>query len=617
MIKLLLLILNKKHLLPAILGTAFQLAFSHSSLAQTETQQIAFLSDIHLQDVYADLNSEDFQGIFNPASGKYATVRTMKSQINSTRLFNENYFAFIAALEDLKRKGIQLVVLPGDFTDDGQPMNVLALKKILDEYAEDSGMRFFLTTGNHDPVKPFGALAGKRDFLGADGSEQSIAGSKAVFPSSEVALSDQVNYWGYAEITEILGDFGFFPSEKDLFWAHPFQPLDVDNYDFQQAKDNSALEKRVYEAGDSGLFLPDASYVVEPIDGIWLLALDGNVYTYNGSEWKGSSVGFNQAAFHKKHQLDWIKKVAAEAERRGKSLISFSHYPLVEFHDGASSEMGSLFGTQKFQLERVPSTETTSQYAKAGVRIHFAGHMHINDTGIYHDQTTTHTMYNIQVPSLAAFPPAYKTLRIPDASSLEIETISLTEVEHMNEFFDLYRMEHRWLLENQDPGIWDSSILASKDYLEYTRNHLLELTKSRFIPSDWPENLAILLQHLTHSELINWSKMNENDGELFLGEKLKKLKIKRNKATSNRTIIDDFYLLKNGDELGKNMISEDRVEFYEELIPLVTQKKYTSAHHLNRELIQFFGIFDKLYHSLPSDHFSIDLKNNTIKKIVN
>lgn len=616
MIKSLLLTLNKKLLYPAILGTAFQLAFSPSLLAQTETQQIAFLSDIHLQDIYAELNSEDFQGVFNPASGKYATIRTMKSQINSTRLFNENYFAFITALEDLKRKGIQLVVLPGDFTDDGQPMNVLALKKILDQYAADSGMRFFLTTGNHDPVKPFGALAGKRDFLGADGSEQAIAGAKSVFPSMGVAMSEQINFWGYTEITETLGEFGFFPSEKDLFWAHPFQSLDVDNYDFQQAKDNSILEKRGYEAGDSGLFLPDASYVVEPIDGIWLLALDGNVYTYNGSEWKGSSIGFNQAAFHKKHQLDWIKRVAAEAEKKGKALISFSHYPLVEFHDGASSEMSSLFGGQKFQLERVPSTETTSQYAEAGIRIHFAGHMHINDTGIYYDQTTTHTMYNIQVPSLAAFPPAYKTLKISDTSKLEIETISLTEVEHMNEFFDLYRMEHRWLLENQDPGIWDSSILASKDYLEYTRNHLLELTKSRFIPSDWPENLAILLQHLTHSELINWSKMNENEGELFLGEKLKKLKIKTNKATSNRTIIDDFYLLKNGDEFGKNMISEDRVEFYEELIPLVSQKKHTAEHRLNRELIQFFGIFDKLYHSLPSDHFSIDLKNNTIKKIL-
>lgn len=66
--------------------------------------EIAFLSDIHLQDVYAELQSPDFNGILNPKTGKYATIRTMKSQLNSTRLFNENYFAFISALEDLQKK---------------------------------------------------------------------------------------------------------------------------------------------------------------------------------------------------------------------------------------------------------------------------------------------------------------------------------------------------------------------------------------------------------------------------------------------------------------------------------------------------------------------------------
>tara|TARA_R110002020_G_scaffold144341_4_gene317331 strand:+ start:425 stop:1366 length:942 start_codon:yes stop_codon:yes gene_type:complete len=304
--------LNKKYLLPAILGTAFQLACSHTVLAQTQSNQIAFLSDIHLQDVYADLQSEEFKGVLNPATGKVATIRTMKSQINSTRLFNENYFALFSALEDLRKKGIRLVVLPGDFTDDGQPMNVLALKKILDHYAEELGMRFFLTTGNHDPVKPFGGIAGKRDFLGIDGSDQAIAGSKEVYPSSQVALSDQINYWGYPEITNALGNFGFFPNEKDLFWTHPFQELDVENYNFQNALKSATLKNRVYEVDDSGLFIPDASYVVEPVEGIWLLALDGNVYTYTGSEWKGSSQGFNQAAFHKKHQLEWIEKIAVE-----------------------------------------------------------------------------------------------------------------------------------------------------------------------------------------------------------------------------------------------------------------------------------------------------------------
>src|SRR5690606_17297116 len=101
----------------------------------------------------------------------------------------------------------------------------------------------------------------------------------------------------------------------------------------------------------SGFQLPDASYVVEPVEGLWLLAIDGNVYQQTGSEhlspfknWRGSSVGFNQASQLKEHQLDWIKKVSEEADKRGKLLVSFSHYPLADFNNGSSPEMKELFG---------------------------------------------------------------------------------------------------------------------------------------------------------------------------------------------------------------------------------------------------------------------------------
>lgn len=583
--------------------------------AQSGSREIAFLSDIHLQDVYADLQSVEFKGTFNPITQKFATIRTMKSQINSTRLFNENYFAFISALEDLKKKGIQIVVLPGDFTDDGQPMNVLALRKILDQYTQEAGMRFFLTTGNHDPVKPFGGTAGKSDFLGTDGSEQAIAGSQDYF-STSAAVTDQINYWGYADITNALADHGFFPSKQDLFWSHPFEKLDYENYNFEKASASANLENRIYQEKNSGLYLPDASYVVEPIEGIWLLAIDGNVYQHSeeGSKenWNGSSIGFNLASVQKNHQLEWIKKVKAEADKRGKTLISFSHYPLVDFHDGASEDMKMLFGKEKFQLARVPSQNTSSLYAEAGIQIHFAGHMHFNDTGIYHQPSTHQTMYNIQVPSLAAFPPAYKTLKETAQNELEIETIALTEVDRMNEFFDLYRMEHRWLLENQKPGIWDTTILASKDYLEYTRNHLMELTRSRFIPSDWPKDLASILVSLDQKELTDWSEMEEKQATDFLQSKLTN---EVSTSSHSSQIIDDFYLLKNGDELGKRLIPKDRIDFYEEFLANMSTKTYQNESTLHAKLIQYFGIFNKLYYSLPSDHFRIDLKKNTIEKI--
>lgn len=69
--------------------------------------QVAFMPDIHFHDVYGDFQDGSFDGLPNSLSGDRATIRTMESQMNSTRLFNENYFALIAALDDVVDRGIK------------------------------------------------------------------------------------------------------------------------------------------------------------------------------------------------------------------------------------------------------------------------------------------------------------------------------------------------------------------------------------------------------------------------------------------------------------------------------------------------------------------------------
>lgn len=59
------------------------------------------------------------------------SLRTFADTAASTRVFNESYPAFIATLEDIVRRGISTVVLLGDYSDDGQPGAVTALKRIL------------------------------------------------------------------------------------------------------------------------------------------------------------------------------------------------------------------------------------------------------------------------------------------------------------------------------------------------------------------------------------------------------------------------------------------------------------------------------------------------------
>ena len=108
--------------------------FPYLGISQ-QIPKIAIISDAHIQDVM----------------GHPETVRTMQVQVQSTRLFNENIFALKAALDDIARQHISLVIMTGDMTDDGQLLNQEAARRILDQYESQYGMQFFLTPGNHDP----------------------------------------------------------------------------------------------------------------------------------------------------------------------------------------------------------------------------------------------------------------------------------------------------------------------------------------------------------------------------------------------------------------------------------------------------------------------------------
>lgn len=594
----------------------FTYALLHLSVSngQTITQeyppiQVAFLSDIHLQDVFGDFGDQNFPKTIDPATGKPVTIRTMQSQMNSTRLFNENYFALLAALDQLAKQGIKLIMVPGDYTDDGQPMNVKALQRIFDEYASTYNMRFFIIPGNHDPVTPFGSYGRKGDFLGHSGQEVGVSGNPTDQSDDFPVITDEINHWGYLQIVPMLKNFGFTPSKDDLFWAHPFQELDFEEYNFDQALEGSKIGKRVFIDPVSGMVLPDASYVVEPVEGVWFLAIDANSYTYTGDKslndslaWKGSGIGFNVAALQKKHQLEWIKKITTEAKHRNKLLISFSHYPLVDFHDGMSQKMAILFGSDKFQLERVPDKEISSLYANAGIRLHFAGHMHLNDSEVFENKKDSTGLINIQVPSLAAFPPAYKTLTMHSHRKIEVRTEELTEVSNFDAFFDLYNIEHNHLSTKGDRAIWNVDVLKSSNYFDYTRFHLEELVRLRFIPSDWPEELANLISCLSIEEIKMWKE--SKSPELFLEEIL-------SKNDTNGKLLNDFYLIKNGGDLGKELVADSRLDFYKSM----QTPKLEDAGILSAQLSQFLEILQNMANDLPSRHFMINLDNLEIHQV--
>jgi hypothetical protein len=632
-----------------------------TELATGQELQIAFMPDIHFHDIYASFSDGAFAGLPNSQSGKNATIRSMAAQLKSTRLFNENYFALLAALDDAAARGVKLIALPGDFSDDGQPLHIRGLAAILQHYSDTYGMQFYAAPGNHDPVRPFTRPAGKSDYLGVDGYEQPIysPGSDACSGKLPVVqshsklstiCSEEVKELGYQEIMAQLAPFGFYPQPDYIYWETPYSDYTAQNYSANLAKEQATYKLRQYEIclqGTGGRYkqpgysqcsmVPDSSYLVEPVAGVWLLAIDANVYLPNagGNGYAGAgNAGYNRMFSHKTQVTDWITQVVQRAEQTGKTLIAFSHYPMTEFYNGQSDTIAEQFGADSFQLARRPADKVSQLLAATGLKLHIGGHMHFNDTGISKSPDGK-VLVNVQAPSLAAYVPAYKLVSIKPQQKVKVQTVVLDEVPRYNELFEHYQQEHSTLAQQGAP-LWNKAILTAKNYREFTNWHLSELTRQRFLPQDWPAPLRDSLLSLNGRQMLVLSQLQSPQPLAQLLAELPTLQQSPNwqqAATAADALIAegafdaedfaswsgfdlalDFYRLRNAGSLALQDINPQRLAQYQLLTRLLAAKAKTET---GRDSVarQFGGVFQLLQafsHAESDRHFMLDLRNDSI-----
>ena len=514
-------------------------------VAQPAAVQVAFMPDIHFHDVYADFKDGSFPGIPNPKRGDNATIRTMYAQLTSTRLFNENYFAFLAALDDAVARGVKYIALPGDFSDDGQPVHMRGLVKIMDDYTRKHGIQFFAAPGNHDPVRPFNQANGKSDYLGLDPTTgangfshpiSSRGGNAAcTTPNAgdwarvgDTYCTEEVLHMGYAGITEALTQHGFMPKPEYLYYETPYSSYKYEDYNYNTALSQASWINRQYEICAQGTggpnkpanytfckMVPDTSYVVEPVKGVWLVGIDANVYvpTGNGAnDFTGSGdQGYNKMLTHKAHVIKWLADVVARGKAQGKQVVAFSHFPMTEFFNGASDDIEALLGANKMQMVRRPAENTTRALADTGLKVHVGGHMHFNDTAS-RNYGGDKALFNIQAPSMAAYVPAYKLMTMQGPDQIELQTIRLDKVPRFDELFDLYRAEHAYTV----PPRWDVSILDAKDYGDFNYRYMSELVRLRLLNDDWRCEMRELVKSpLTGADLLVLSQLRTS---VTLGE---------------------------------------------------------------------------------------------------
>ena len=246
---------------------------------------------------------------------------------------------------------ISFVIVSGDLTKDGELSSHQEFAGYMARL-EQSGIEVFVIPGNHDINNPHAH-------------------------SYDGDLTIPVDTVTPDEFAEIYADFGF----------------------------NQALERD-----------PDSlSYLAEPVEGIYLLALDSCNYEENianGTPETGG--GFSQAT------LSWIAQMLEMASSQDKKVIATMHHGLLEHYSGQSTD-------QIGKDYVVADHETVSQaLADDGLRMVFTGHYHAQDIVSGADGR----LLDVETGSLVTYPSPYRTVTIKPDSSTMILSRYITDIDY-------------------------------------------------------------------------------------------------------------------------------------------------------------------------------------------
>ena len=573
---------------------------------------IAVIADAHFHDLYGDY---DFDGI--DVGGRKMTARRLTDTVRSTRVFNESYYALRGALDEVVTRGIKYVVLLGDYSDDGQIATLEALRQLLDSYTREHGVVFIATPGNHDIFGPDGKHHAKR-LLNPDGTYTIVASDDEFVDDDAdgMVVTNKMYCAGYPAGLLALPDIGFFRRPSDLHWETPFG-----------IHDDPA--KRLYcVCSDDGLNeyrLMDASYLIEPVAGLWLLMIDANVFEpRNGVFAKGdagaffdsTNAGWNALLKHKRFVLHWAKDVAERARRDGKRLLTFSHYPLLDMLNGTAEDERSLIG-ETISTKRTPTDAVARAAIHAGIGVHFSGHLHINDTALVRHGKDF--LVNIGVPSLAAFPPAFKVVTLGN-TELRVETVSIEHLPIDPVINRQYRTEINVTGKNT------GRMLDATDYGDFLSEHMDQLVVHRYLRREWPNNMARTMSRLNLGDLYVLSQCEqpvpiENAEALIHAQRASKTSGDYSANAIGQldfipvlSLLGDWYRLRMGSELALDRISPDRLAAYRLLIEMYASSCALETGGAQEKFARLFRMMGRYLSGLPSRDFRINLTSGSITR---
>ncbi|HOV15637.1 MAG TPA: hypothetical protein PK771_15220, partial [Spirochaetota bacterium] len=162
------------------------------------------------------------------------------------------------------------------------------------------------------------------------------------------------------------------------------------------------------------------SYLVEPVQGLWLLAMDSTMWYKNNLEEEPIVDGeFRQST------LKWIENVLIKAQKEKKSVIGMMHHGILEHYKANKKYYGEYVVNNNEEIAKM--------FSHYNMNFIFTGHFHSQDitTKKYKNGNF---IYDIETGSLATHPCPYRIVNITKDQKITVSSGLINEIPSIKDF---------------------------------------------------------------------------------------------------------------------------------------------------------------------------------------
>lgn len=276
---------------------------------------------------------------YDTALGTTGTAfERVRNQRKEIKMVQESSEILDAAIDAIIKEKVDFLIICGDLTRDGELTSHTLLAKALKKLTLE-GVKVFVINGNHD-----------------------------------VQNSQASRYCG--EIRERTA------TVSPVEFKHIYT-----GYGYEEALEQDEIS---------------LSYVSEPVEGLWLLAVDSCCWREKYSE-EGKIYP---------QTLKWIENMLFLAKRKEKAVIVMMHHGLLEHYRGNKKYYGA------FIIEN--HDKVTSLLMRHGINIVFSGHYHSQDIAL--KRISDSFLYDIETGSLVTYPCPFRIVTIDSSQTMKVRT---------------------------------------------------------------------------------------------------------------------------------------------------------------------------------------------------